>query len=153
LISTAVAHNLEVIPLVQTFGHLEFVLKLEGFQTLREVLSYPQEICPSNEKAWRLVTSMIDQVLSVRYGRAKKGLPTYIHIGLDEVYHIGECEQCRGKPPKELFLNHVLRVARYVRETYGVRPIIWDDMLRKFYVEELLQSDIGNHTCPFPPFF
>lgn len=54
--------GLEVIPLVQTFGHLEMALKLEEFKDIREVPYHPQAICPSQEASWKLVTEIIDQV-------------------------------------------------------------------------------------------
>ena len=57
----AVQNDLIVIPLIQTFGHLEFVLKLDEFKHLREVPIYPQSICPSKDESWRLLTTMIDQ--------------------------------------------------------------------------------------------
>ncbi len=39
---TAREQGLGVIPLIQTFGHLEFVLKLEEWSHLREEAPYPQ---------------------------------------------------------------------------------------------------------------
>lgn len=42
ILKAATKNKLEVIPLVQTFGHMEFVLKLKEFQHFREVPSYPQ---------------------------------------------------------------------------------------------------------------
>ncbi len=65
MLSAAERVGLEVIPLVQTFGHLEFALKLEEFREEREVPYYPQAICPSRDRSWRLVTQIVDQVLSL----------------------------------------------------------------------------------------
>lgn len=47
---------------MQTFGHLEFALKLPEFKDLRELEPFPQEICPSNPKSIALIEEMIDQV-------------------------------------------------------------------------------------------
>ncbi len=55
-------NDLMIIPLVQTFGHLEFVLKLEEFKEVREVPMYPQALCPSQDKSWNIVKEIIDQV-------------------------------------------------------------------------------------------
>lgn len=43
--------EMELIPLVQTFGHLEYVLKLEEFRHLRELEKFPLEICPSKKES------------------------------------------------------------------------------------------------------
>jgi hexosaminidase len=58
----AVRSNLEVIPLVQTFGHLEFVLKLEEFRHYREMVDFPQEVCPNHPDVMTLIKDLLMQV-------------------------------------------------------------------------------------------
>lgn len=62
LLKWAAQNDLMVIPLVQTFGHLEFILKLDEFKDLREVPIYPQSLCPSKDRSWTVVQEVIDQV-------------------------------------------------------------------------------------------
>ena len=138
ILDLAKSHNLEVIPLIQTFGHLEMFLKLPEFRNLREVDEFPQAICPSKNDSFTLVQQIIDQVMTV-HPTAK-----WLHIGCDEVYHIGYCEKCRMKSRDDLFLNHVARVAKYVRDKYNVIPIIWDDMLRQFPNGKINEYRLGE---------
>jgi Glycosyl hydrolase family 20, catalytic domain. len=42
ILQLATNNELEIIPLIQAFGHLEFLLKLERYTELREVHKYPQ---------------------------------------------------------------------------------------------------------------
>lgn len=58
----AQAYKLEVIPLVQTFGHLEYALKLPQFSSLRENPAVPQAVCPSRNDSFVLIQHLIDQV-------------------------------------------------------------------------------------------
>ena len=125
--------GLEVIPLVQTFGHLEFLLKHEEFAHLRDVAEMPESICPCHNETMAVIREIVGQVMAV-HPRAR-----YLHIGCDEVYHLGECAPCQADMVgrNEIFLSHVSRVATHVRDTWNVTPIVWDDMLRNFMVEEL----------------
>ncbi|KAK7073829.1 Hydrolase activity protein [Halocaridina rubra] len=142
LISACRISGLEVIPLVQTFGHLEFALKHERFSHLREVPELPQALCPSlNESLW-LVHSIIDQVMAAHPG------VRYLHIGCDEVYHMGECEKCRLILRETLFLHHVESVARYVRRKYSAIPLVWDDMLRHISETAMQEAHMGELVEP-----
>lgn len=139
-------NNLEVVPLIQTFGHMEFVLKGELYKHLREVPAFPQAICPSNNQTMRVISDMIDQVLSLHPD------VKHIHIGSDEVYNIGECALCQERLAKmqwnteNLFLDHVASVTRYIKSHYNVQPIMWDDMFRQVPEHLILASDIGKYT-------
>ncbi|XP_006823864.1 hexosaminidase D-like, partial [Saccoglossus kowalevskii] len=125
-------NNMEYIPLIQTFGHFEFVLKHEKFADLREVPQYSQSLCPSRQNSLEIIHLMIDQIMSTH--PASK----YLHIGADEVYALGKCNICTGRLETEfsgdlqsLFLSHVTAVSRYIKKKYPATVVImWDDMLR-----------------------
>lgn len=84
-------NKLSVIPLIQTYGHLEFVLKLKQFAYLRENPKHYQVITPcSNETYEKVLFRLIDQILDVHPQSLE-----YIHIGCDEVYHINVNPDCK----------------------------------------------------------
>jgi hypothetical protein len=91
ILGFAKASDLEVIPLVQTFGHMEMALKLEEFRELRETPPHPQDICPSREGTWDLITLIIDQVSALHPDSQ------FLHIGCDEVFHLAQCPICMGR--------------------------------------------------------
>lgn len=62
LLELASSLGMEVIPLVQTFGHLEFVLKHADFAYLREQPASDWSLCPLREGSITLLAEMIDQV-------------------------------------------------------------------------------------------
>lgn len=142
LVATCRNHGLEVIPLVQTFGHLEFALKHERWSHLREVPELPQALCPSLNESMSLVRTLIDQTMAMHPG------VRYLHIGCDEVYQIGECERCRLLVRETIFLQHVEAVARYVRQKYAAIPIIWDDMLRHVSETAMQEMHLGQLVEP-----
>uniref|UniRef100_A0A6Q2XZF2 beta-N-acetylhexosaminidase n=1 Tax=Esox lucius TaxID=8010 RepID=A0A6Q2XZF2_ESOLU len=145
----AKSHGLEVIPLVQTFGHLEFVLKHKSLWGLREVPHCLGTLNPHREEGVRLVQEMLRQVVELHPGS------TSVHIGADEVYLLGEGEESRrwlstpGRTLQQLFLLHVTRVAKAVRETWpNLNVIMWDDMLRGMDHDTLKGSGLVGLVQP-----
>ncbi|CAL1528060.1 unnamed protein product [Lymnaea stagnalis] len=149
MLTLAANNNLEVIPLIQTFGHLEFVLKHNEFASVREIEKYPMALCPSNPASLELVIKMIDQVMRLH--------PSihHFHIGCDEVYHLGLCETCRQRMAEQstgkdqLFFSHVRSVATHVKSNYrGITTIIWDDMLRHSELPVILNCGLEDLVEP-----
>lgn len=156
ILQAAKSLDLNVIPLVQTFGHLEFALKLKEFYHLREVPESPQSLCPSLNSSFTFINELITQVIELHTlqlsGKDAFGsIPelTHIHIGCDEVYQLGECPRCRDKIHDQLFLDHVYNVAAFVKKTWpNLKVIIWDDQLRQISVELLKNSGVGKMVEP-----
>ncbi|XP_069510706.1 hexosaminidase D [Ambystoma mexicanum] len=143
------AHSLEVIPLVQTFGHLEFVLKHQQFSHLREMENFPNALNPHKEESLQLVGAMLRQVMDAH--RNVK----WFHIGADEVYYLGEgkeSQHCLLEAEctvERLFLDHVKAVAGHLASSFpSVTPIIWDDMLRNTSEETLAESGVAKLVEP-----
>uniref|UniRef100_A0A8C6IWZ8 beta-N-acetylhexosaminidase n=1 Tax=Melopsittacus undulatus TaxID=13146 RepID=A0A8C6IWZ8_MELUD len=125
-------HKLEVVPLVQTFGHVEFILKHEKYQHLREVERFPNSFNPHTPDTLALLKSILSQVME------KHKRSTWIHIGADEVFHLGEGMDSKNWMSHNkgdtgtMFLNHIKEVLGFITTQYwGLRVLMWDDMLRK----------------------
>uniref|UniRef100_A0A182NCW9 Uncharacterized protein n=1 Tax=Anopheles dirus TaxID=7168 RepID=A0A182NCW9_9DIPT len=161
LLKTAFALGLTVMPLVQTFGHLEYALKLKEFAHLREADESPQALCPSYNASMAFVEELLAQVIEYHLPATNANLLhkddierltpklTHVHIGCDEVYRLAECPRCRHRLKDQLFLDHVYNVATMVRRRWPhLRIIIWDDMLRHIAPDALQASGIGKLVEP-----
>lgn len=88
---------------------MEFVLKHATFSHLRDVSDMPESICPCHPQSMTVIENLLDQVLSLHKDSS------YVHIGCDEVFHLGECEHCQQQTRADVFVNHVAKVAKYVK--------------------------------------
>ncbi|NXS54176.1 HEXDC Hexosaminidase, partial [Brachypteracias leptosomus] len=162
-------HKLEVVPLVQTFGHVEvggpgpgpasrggapgapltapptqFILKHEKYQHLREVERFPNSFNPHAPDTLALLKSILSQVME------KHKRSTWIHIGADEVFHLGEGMDSKNWMSRNkgdtgtMYLNHIKEVLGFISTQYwGLRVLMWDDMLRKISVGALRGERMG----------
>ena len=118
--------GLEPIPLLQTIGHCEYVLKNDRYKPLAEVPDRIDQYCPRNPDVVPFLRKWIDEYLEL-FGEVK-----YFHLGADEAYTLGECPQCReyaaAHSLSELYIDHMNAISIPLIEK-GIRPVIWGDML------------------------
>ncbi len=118
--------GLEPIPLLQTIGHCEYVLKNGKYEPLAEVPGRIDQYCPRNPEVVAFLQKWIGEYLDV-FGSVK-----YFHLGADEAYTLGECPKCKAYAAEhslsELYIDHVNAVSAPLIAK-GIRPVVWGDML------------------------
>lgn len=112
--------GIEMVPCIQTLGHLEKILRHAAYRPLRDT---PNVLMVGEPKTYELVDKMIAQWKRVfRTDR--------IHIGMDEAEELGRGRYLTlngYKPGSELMGEHLARVAA-ICQRHGRKPMIWSDM-------------------------
>jgi hypothetical protein len=134
-LARAKALKIEVIPLVQCYGHLENVLSKPRLIGLRELPDHPADLCPFHPDSQKLILGLIDDVLKTHEGRIRR-----FHLGGDEARTLGSCPKCKAFVEKygkaALYLQHVAPFLKHLNQR-GLRPILWDDMMREWPMDAL----------------
>jgi predicted amidohydrolase len=99
-------YHIQIVPLVQGLGHVSFILKWPQYKHLRELEASNWEFCPLKQGSYDLLFDLWNDAI-----RATPG-SEYIHIGSDETYELGACNQCKAKMEEtgrsglyQLFIN------------------------------------------------
>lgn len=143
--------GIEVIPEVQTLGHIEYItnaypefaelgiFKKTATEADLKLIKHAHIVdhcyCPNNEKCMQIVYDIIDEVIEVV--RPKR----YVHIGHDEVYHLGLCPKCKEKGAPRVYVEHVTALHDYLAKK-GLKTMLWSDMLHTnmYYTGEHFDS-------------
>lgn len=117
--------GLEPVPLLQTLGHAEYVLKHPSYAHLREIPGRTDQYCPRNPELLPFLHKWIAEYLDL-FGPVR-----HFHIGADETMCLGSCSQCSSFAQEQslskLYVEHVNAVARPLLKR-GITPVIWADM-------------------------
>jgi hexosaminidase len=84
-------YHVQLVPLVQGLGHVSFILKWPQYNHLREIPASNWEFCPLKDGSYELLFDLWEDAIEATPGSK------YIHIGSDETYELGLCEQCQLK--------------------------------------------------------
>ena len=121
--------GIDVIPLQQSFGHVEYILRHERYKGLREDQKDYSQVCPletAGDSA--LFTSLYTELISTHTSK-------YIHIGGDETYLLGHDEKCRLKSEQvgksRLYTDYIKMLCNIVFKL-GKTPVLWADIAIKY---------------------
>ena len=135
--------GLEPVPLFQTIGHAEYVLRHEAYQHLRELPGRIDQYCPRHPALLPFLQAWIQEYLDLF------DTVTHFHLGADEAWSLGTCPKCSAYAAahslSQLYVDHVNAVAGPLIDR-GITPIIWADMvLHHNEALESLSRDIMLH--------
>ncbi len=137
MVAEAKKYFIEIIPLVQTLGHVAYIGKHAEFANLRELPVSNYELCPLKEGTLPLIQDMLEETIdAVRPSK-------YVHIGGDEAYELGKGTECLEKwgdnaavESYKLWLNFVCNYLKKQEKT----AIVWDDM----FLRHFSPADMAN---------
>ncbi len=121
--------GIDVIPLQQSFGHVEYILRNQKYKDLREDQKDYSQVCPLQTKQDSVLFSdLYAELVSTHTSK-------YIHIGGDETYLLGHDERCKAKAEKEgkskLYIDYIRMLCNIVIKM-GKKPVLWADIALKY---------------------
>ncbi len=132
--------GIEVIPCMQTLGHMEQYLKWKEGAKCAESSGVLLADC---EDTYILIEKMIS-TLSGCFTTKK------IHIGMDEAFDVGRGAHLTRhgyEDPFQIFNRHIHRV-KEITDRYGLEPMIWSDMYFRLHSPDHRYYDT---TIEIPP--
>lgn len=121
--------GIDVIPLQQSFGHVEYILRHSRYAALREDQKDYSQVNPIREDGCReLFTDLYKDLVSTHTSR-------YIHIGGDETYLLGHSEESKKKVQAvgkgRLYGDYIKMLCNTV-VALGKIPVVWADIALKY---------------------
>jgi hexosaminidase len=116
-------YHVQLVPLVQGLGHVSYILKWPQYSHLREIPASNWEFCPLKEGSYALLFDLWIDAIEATPGSE------YIHIGSDETYELGMCEQCRQRSDeigKSGLYHQFIKQAGAPLQAMGRRVMVWE---------------------------
>lgn len=122
LADTARLSGIEVIPLINTFGHCEWLLQRPALRHLADNPLKPYAYDPSNPEVYRICQKIYEEAIELFQ-------PRTIHIGHDEVtYHDFPLKPAnKAVGATQLIIQDIIHYRNFLHKK-GIRTMIWGDM-------------------------
>ena len=133
--------GLEPIPLMQTFGHAEYILRHEKYAGWKESPANLACYCVSRPEVVAFQKALLREYLDLFGDRVRR-----FHLGGDEAFAFGTCPRCRAFDKMDLYVRHLNTVSEEMIAK-GIRPGVWADMvLQGGDLKNRGKADIADDT-------
>ena len=122
VIGEAKSRFIETIPLINTFGHSEWMLDNDVYRHLADNPEVPYAYDPSTSEPIRIAEEIYDEAIRLFQ-------PRYFHIGKDEIMAPGfpMKEANRKVGAQKLILDDIAHYHKFLKDR-GIRAMMWGDM-------------------------
>lgn len=112
--------GIEIVPCIQTLGHLTQALKWKDFSKIKDT---PDILLAGCDETYEFIDQMIKSISAPFRSRR-------IHIGMDEAHNVGlgRYLDLNGYQDRFGVINMHLNNVAGICENYGLKPMIWSDM-------------------------
>ena len=113
--------GVEVIPCIQTLAHFHTLVRHD---TYKDIVDTADVLLAGEEKTYTLIERMFETI-------SKTFSSKNVHIGMDEAKFLGTGKYLQKNgyvKPFEILKEHLRKVVEIAKK-YGLKPIIWSDML------------------------
>lgn len=155
ILGLARANGLTLVPMYNCLGHQSWKDKASALLRAHPEFNeapdmdatakdfYCMSWCPNHPDLNSVVFDLLDELLTVFEAQA-------FHVGMDEVFILGECPRCKGTPNAKLFAKAVNDLHTHLAGRRGVEMQMWGD---RFLDAETVGckhvwEGSGNHTWP-----
>lgn len=122
VIRTAEENNIEIIPLIPTLGHSEWIFHNNRNLDLAEDPQNPYAYCPTNEETYDFIFEVFEEAVDFFQ-------PKRFHIGHDEVTMQGRFPyRSKGESVTDLFIKDITKIHKWFSEK-NIKIGMWGDML------------------------
>ena len=123
ILAEAYRLGLEPIPLMQTFGHAEYILRHDKYAEWKESPTNLACYCVSRTEVLAFQKALLKEYLDLFGDRVRR-----FHLGGDEAFAFGTCPRCRAFDKMDLYVRHLNAVSEELFAK-GIRPGVWADMV------------------------
>ena len=147
-------HHVQLIPFLDSPGHIAFILKHPEYAGLREYPESNYELCATNPDSYKLLFGMFQDLLD-----ANKGVK-YFYLSTDEPYYVGlannaQCQEAtRAKElgsVGKMLAEFITKTANYLHDR-GRTVVFWGEFPLKAGDIPALPSHIVNGETYGPEF-